>query len=311
MSVVKSLINESMPPKSKFSVDHIPDLSGKVMIVTGANTGVGYETAKALLLHNAKVYIAARSLEKSTEAIKKLKAETNKDAIFLKLDLASLKAVKTAAEEFTSKENELHVLFNNGGVMVPPIEQLTEDGYDLQFGTNVVGHYYFTMLLMPVLLAGTETSGDGKARVVNTSSSVHMFSNMDFNTFKDGPARKRAGTQKLYSQSKHGVVVWATELARRYGDQGIVSTALNPGNLKTDLQRHLGCIQKPLIDLMLYPVPYGALTQLYAGTSPEGKDFNGKYLIPWARMGEARADTQDPEVGRQLWSWLEEQTRDV
>src|ERR1700683_4380691 len=66
------------------------------------------------------------------------------------------------------KENELHVLFNNGGVMVPPIEQLTEDGYDLQFGTNVVGHYYFTMLLMPVLLAGTETSGDGKARVVNT-----------------------------------------------------------------------------------------------------------------------------------------------
>jgi len=313
LSVAKSLINESMPPKSKFSVDHIPDLSGKVMIVTGANTGVGYETAKALLLHNAKVYIAARSPEKSREAIKKLKAETDKDAIFLKLDLASLKAVKAAAEEFTSKENELHVLFNNGGVMVPPIEQLTEDGYDLQFGTNVLGHYYFTMLLLPVLLAGTSTSGDGKARVVNTSSSTHMFSNMDLNTFKDGPARKKAGPQKLYSQSKHGVVVWATELARRYGDQGIVSTALNPGNLKTELQRHLrlGFILKPLVDLVLYPVPYGALTQLYAGTSPEGKDFNGKYLIPWARMGEARADTQDRTVGSELWSWLEEQTRNV
>jgi retinol dehydrogenase-12 len=106
-----------------------------------------------------------------------------------------------------SKEKELHVLFNNGGVMVPPIEQLTEDGYDLQFGTNVLGHYYFTMLLLPALFAGTKTSGDGKARVVNTSSSTHMFSNMNFDTFADGPARKKAGTQTLYSQSKHVRVV--------------------------------------------------------------------------------------------------------
>jgi NAD(P)-dependent dehydrogenase (short-subunit alcohol dehydrogenase family) len=166
--------------------------------------------------------MANRSTEKSEAAIKNLKGDTGKDAIFLKLDLASLKSVKAAAEEFNrsisyatpsyfqhlmcvlcSKENELHVLFNNGGVMVPPIEQLTEDGYDLQFGTNVLGHYYFTMLLLPALLAGTKTSGDGKARVVNTSSSVHMFSNMNFDTFTDGPARKKAGTQKLYSQSKH------------------------------------------------------------------------------------------------------------
>jgi retinol dehydrogenase 12 len=102
-----------------------------------------------------------------------------------------------------SKEKELHVLFNNGGVMAPPIELLTEDGYDLQFGTNVLGHYYFTMLLMPALLAGTITSGDGKARVVNTSSSTHMFSNMNFDTFMDGPARKKVGPQTLYSQSKH------------------------------------------------------------------------------------------------------------
>jgi len=311
MSVAKALINQSIPPKSQFSVDDIPDLSGKVIIVTGANTGVGYETAKALLLHNAKVYMANRSIEKSEAAIKKLNDETGKDAIFLKLDLASLKSVKAAAEEFISKEKELHVLFNNGGVMAPPIELLTEDGYDLQFGTNVLGHYYFTMLLMPALLAGTITSGDGKARVVNTSSSTHMFSNMNFDTFMDGPARKRMGPQTLYSQSKHGVVVWATELARRYGDQGIVSTSLNPGNLKTNLQRHLGCIQKPLVDLLLYPVPYGALTQLYAGTSPEGKDFNGMYLIPWARIGEARADTQDSKVGQELWTWLEEQTQGV
>jgi len=102
-----------------------------------------------------------------------------------------------------SKEKELHVLFNNAAVMAPPIEQLTANGYDLQFGTNVLGHFYFTTLLLPAILAGTKTSGDGTARVVNTSSSGHLLSNMNFNTFKDGPARKRVGTDKLYFQSKY------------------------------------------------------------------------------------------------------------
>ena len=87
--------------------------------------------------------------------------------------------------------------------MAPPIEQLTADGYHLQFGTNVLGHFYFTTLLLPVLLAGTKTSGDGTARVVNVSSSGHILSNLDFNTFKDGPARVKAGTEMLYFQSKH------------------------------------------------------------------------------------------------------------
>jgi retinol dehydrogenase 12 len=87
--------------------------------------------------------------------------------------------------------------------MAPPIELLTADGYDLQFGTNVLGHFYFTTLLLPALLLGGKTSGDGIARVVNVSSAGHILSNMNFNTFKDGPARKKAGTEKLYLQSKY------------------------------------------------------------------------------------------------------------
>lgn len=87
--------------------------------------------------------------------------------------------------------------------MNPPVEQLSADGYDLQFGTNTMGHWYFTTLLLPALLAGTKTSGDGHARVVNTSSSMQMFSGLEFNTFKDGPARIKKGTRSLYSQSKH------------------------------------------------------------------------------------------------------------
>lgn len=91
---------------------------------------------------------------------------------------------------------------NYRGIMHPPLEQLTEDGYDLQFGTNVLGHYYLTMLVMPALLAGTKTSGDGHARVVNTSSSGHMFYGINFNSFRDGSARRKMRSSRLYFQSK-------------------------------------------------------------------------------------------------------------
>lgn len=312
MGVLFSLITETFPPKSKFNVQDIPDLSGKVIIVTGANAGVGKETAKALLAHNAKVYIAARSQAKAEEAIKELKEDTGKEAIFLKLDLSDLKAVKAAAEEFQSKEKELHVMFNNAGVMVPPIDQVTTQGCDLQFGTNVLGHYYFTTLLIPALLAGAKSSPDGKARVVNTSSSASVLtSGVNFNTLKDTPARKKYSTSSLYAQSKLGNVLFSNELQRRYGDQGIVSTSLNPGNLKSDLQRHLSWTETLFITPLLYPASQGALTQLWAGTSAEGLNLGGKYLIPWARIGEGNVAGQDEKLRGELWKWLEEQIENV
>ncbi|KAJ7149332.1 NAD-P-binding protein, partial [Mycena haematopus] len=285
MGNIISDFRQNIPPKSKFSVDDIPDLSGKVMIVTGANIGIGKETVKALLQHNAKVYLAARSPEKAKEAIADLKSQTGKEAIFLLLDLADLQSVKRAAEEFAQKETQLHVLFNNGGLMGPPIEQLTAQGYDLTFGTNVLGHFYLTKLLLPTLLA---TASLGKpARVINTSSYASQLSgeNINYNTLKDSPARKKLGVNKLYYQSKFANVAFSNELFRQYGDKGIVSVALNPGNLKSGLQRHLTGLTKFIIESMVYPTPYGALTQLWAGTSDEGATFGGKYLFPWARMG--------------------------
>jgi len=129
--------------------------------LVGGNVGIGKETIKALLEHNAKVYMASRSKEKADAAISELKAQTGKEAIFLELDLSSLASVRKAAEEYLSKEHELHVLFNNAGVMWPPTELLTADGYDLQFGTNVLGeppynhtraHQLNTFLSRPLLL---------------------------------------------------------------------------------------------------------------------------------------------------------------
>ncbi|KAL6306485.1 hypothetical protein BKA93DRAFT_729246 [Sparassis latifolia] len=305
-----ALKSENFPPKTKFTVENIPDLSSKVMIVTGGNTGLGKEVSH-LLTHNAKVYLAARSQVKAEDAIRELHKETGKTAIFLKLDLANLSAIKASAEDLLSKEPELHVLFNNGGVMTPPVEHLTSDGYDLQFGTNTLGHFYFTKLLMPALLRGAQTSSDGKARVVNTSSSALYFSTLDFDTFRDGPERLKKSTTRLYAQSKFGNTVFAHELARRYGGQGIVSTSLTPGVIKTDLQRHLHGVKAFVVNLTANPIPQGALTQLYAGTHPEGAELNGKYLMPFARVVPVRPETLDEETGKKLWDWLEEQVEDM
>ncbi|KAG1780841.1 hypothetical protein EV702DRAFT_963285 [Suillus placidus] len=316
MGNVLSWVIDAAPPKAAFSVDQIPDLTGKVIIVTGANTGIGKETAKTLLAHGAKVYIAARNQTASEEAIRQLKQETGNEAIFLKLDLGDLKTIKASAEEFLSKETQLHILINNAGVMVPPIELVTADGYDLQFGTNVLGHYYFTKLLLPILISTAKTTPDGKVRVVNLASCAHLFGGLDFNTFKDGPARKKCSRTNLYNQSKFGNVVLALELAKRYGDQGIISTALNPGNINSDLPRHIlpqfpNIAKQIIIKVLLYEVSQGALTQLYAATSPEAASLNGKYLAPWARVRPPRQETQDPQLGKALWDWLEEQVKDV
>ncbi|KAH8818744.1 NAD-P-binding protein [Flagelloscypha sp. PMI_526] len=306
---------EAFPPKSKFSTENIPDLTGKVALVTGGNTGIGYHTVKALLEHNAKVYLAARSREKAIAAIERLKKETNgKEAIFLELDLGSLADIQNAAEEFKAKETQLHILINNAGVMTPPLEQVTKDGYDQQFGANVLGHYYFTILLLPPLESAA-LSYPTDVRVVNVSSSaIYSWSKKDieWNTLKDGPARKKMSLRALYAQSKVGNVIFSNEFARRFKDKAIITTALNPGNLSSDLYRHNSrFVRWILTKTVLYPVQQGALTSLWAATSAEGRSFNGNYLIPWARVGKATAICTDKDVGKALWDWCEEQVANL
>ncbi|TDL19930.1 NAD-P-binding protein [Rickenella mellea] len=303
-----SMMVESFPPKPKWTAENIPELGGKVIIMTGGNSGLGLEATKVLLNHGAKVYMATRNKEKAQDAIKEIARDTGKEPIFLQLDLADLDSVKRAADEFLSKETRLHVLYNSGGVMIPPVENITSQGYDLQFGTNVLGHFYLTKLLLPTLVETAKVSADGVARVVNVSSGAHHLHKLSYDSLKDGPVRKNMSAEMLYAQSKFGVVVFARELARRYGDQGIVSIAMNPGNINTNLQRRVTGFQKSMINWMLYPiVPNGIVTHLWAGTAEETEAYNGKYLIPWARVGKPRADTQDPKTGEELWKWLDAQ----
>ncbi|KAJ8520678.1 hypothetical protein ONZ45_g2515 [Pleurotus djamor] len=284
MGSMFSQLQNAFPPKSKFSVNDVPDLTGKVIIVTGSNTGIGKEIAKGLLSHNAKVYIAARNKEKSEAAIRDLKAATGNEAYFLQLDLANLKSIKQTVAEFLKKETQLHVLFNNGGLGLPPIEQITADGYDLTFGTNVLGPFYLTSLLLPTMIETAKQTGQ-PSRVVNTSSSAAEFvKGIDYEALKDGPARIKAGVNQMYFQSKFANLVHGIELSRRYSDQGIVSCALNPGNIISDFQRNWNPFLRLLTSVALYPTPKGALTPLYAGTTASAESINGQWIQPWARI---------------------------
>ncbi|KAG8747713.1 hypothetical protein FRC10_011840 [Ceratobasidium sp. 414] len=332
MGIVYSTYKQVFPGQPRWSVDQIPDLTGQVMIVTGGNAGIGRETCKALLNKGAKVYLAARSKAKADDAIEWLKAETGgKAPVFLQLDLADLGSVRRAVEEYKQyvhvsfagafqtrklrygghrKEEKLDVLFNNGGVMTPPIEMKTATDYDVQFGTNVLGHYLFTTLLLPVLIHTAQTSPRGHVRVVNVASSMHRFApkgGVDYSVLIPNDPESEARRRKMGA----GNVVFANELARRYESQGIISMSLHPGIIKTELMRHstLGGVAGALVNMLLWPAPYGALTQLYAGTSPEGSELSGKCLIPWARVSEARPDTQNEQDGQKLWVWLEEQVK--
>ncbi|KAI0341487.1 NAD(P)-binding protein [Trametopsis cervina] len=315
MSLLQStwqLLYQSFPPTSKFGTDQIPDLSGRVCVVTGGYTGIGKETTRALLQHNAKVYIAARSRAKAEPVLKELTTPEGNAPLFLQLDLAELASVRRCAEEFLSKETELHILFNNGGVLATTTDQLTADGYDLQFGTNVLGHWYLTTLLLPALQRGARSSPDAHARIITSSSIGHYFASpaLDWETLKDSEERRGAAARQLYFQSKFGNVLMARELARRYADKGIISIAINPGNIKTELYRDIPSFAFSILNFfMLYPPSLGTLTQLYAGTMPEALEHNGAFMIPWARIGRARPEAYDPELARRLWEWMEEQVK--
>ncbi|KLO07554.1 NAD-binding protein [Schizopora paradoxa] len=323
MGLLREYFSQHYPPASKYTEDDVPDLTGKVVLVTGGNTGIGKETARVILAHGAKVYIGCRSPERANAAIEELKKLAGKEDIhFLQLDLADLASIKHTAEEFMRMESKLDVLFNNAGVMATPLEQLTKQGYDMQFGTNVLGHYYLTTLLLPVLRAAASQSPDGTARVVNTSSFGHLLAKkggVDYKTLKpddnstseSNKARKKLGPDVLYYQSKLGNVLLSNELHKHYGKDGVVSTSLHPGTIYSELGRHWPAFQRHAMGVFMkmQPATLGAITQLYAGTAPDAKDLGGKYLIPWARVGAPSADGCNEEAAAKLWTWLGEQVK--
>ncbi|KAJ7506876.1 NAD(P)-binding protein [Mycena galericulata] len=297
----------------------MPDLSGKVTLVTGGNTGIGYETVKQLLLKNAKVYLAARSPEKAAAAIKRLESETKKSAIFLQLDLADLPSVRKAADTFLAQEEKLDILFNNGGVMIPPPEMLTAQNHDLQFGTNVIGHFFLTELLIPAFTRSFEES-KVPARVINTSSSPgHKFApgnGMNFASLKGGPERdawvKKAGRflgpWQLYGTSKLGNIYISNYFAKTYSGV-LVSCALHPGRIKTELTRYSARWMQVIGNALFDPAPMGAYTQLWGATVATPAQITGQYLVPWGKIGKADKRASDTKVEEAVIEYIKEQVK--
>ncbi|GAW21732.1 hypothetical protein ANO14919_112560 [Xylariales sp. No.14919] len=317
-----SAIYQLFPGNPSYTENDIPDLSGKVYLVTGANTGIGKEVARILYCKNAVVWIAARNAEKGTDAVASIKEahpSSNGRLEFLQLDLSDLTTIKTSADTFHAKEKRLDVLFNNAGVMFPPNGSETAQGYELQLGTNCLGPFLFTQFLTPTLLTTAKTAIPGSVRVVWVSSSAaeHLspkggidLENLDYkrNTFY---AFK-------YGISKVGNYYHATEYARRHRDDGVVSVSLNPGNLKSELDRNCNFVEKLFRHVTTYSTINGAYTELFAGISDKVNIRNsGAWIVPWGRIETIRKDllegSEPEEVGgtgiaERFWKWSEEQT---
>ncbi|WBQ02901.1 oxidoreductase [Kribbella sp. CA-293567] len=298
-----------------WSTSDIPDLTGRRALVTGATSGLGYETALELLRHGAEVTIAARNPEKSEQAAAKLTAASGGTAQILALDLADLQGVATAAERFAKEHDSLDLLVNNAGVMAPPYRQ-TVDGFELQVGTNHLGHFALTAHLLPLLLKASNP------RVVTVSSFMHKT----VGSIGQGDLRAEHGYSKwdAYGKSKLANLLFMLELDRRARAAGspLVSVAAHPGFARTHLQSsgpQLGgvSLESRILGfgtrLVAQSAAAGAWPSLYAGTAPAVP--SGSYYGPALfevrgkpKLVQPTKAAQDPELAKHLWGWSVEAT---
>lgn len=291
---------------TKWTHDRIPDQTGRVAVVTGANTGIGFETAAALAAKNASVVLACRDRQKADDAIRRIRARTPSARLeLIELDLASLASVNRFADAFRADHDRLDLLINNAGVMIPPFA-LTEDGFELQFGCNHLGHFALTGRLVDLLGA---TPG---ARVVNVASLAHRYGAMDFDNLN---AEKGYDKMKAYGRSKLANLLFTFELQRRLerAGSGLVATAAHPGWTGTDLQRHSAFIMLANRFFAQTP-PLGALPTLRAATDPEaaGGDYYGPRGFYEMRGYPTKVGTtpaaKNQDDARRLWQVSEELT---
>jgi NAD(P)-dependent dehydrogenase (short-subunit alcohol dehydrogenase family) len=297
---------------SRWTADQIPDQSGRTAIVTGANSGLGLAAAHELARHGAEVVLACRNTAKGNDARRTIGADVPGAKLELAaLDLADLSSVESFAEQFRSAHDGLDLLIDNAGVMAPPRAE-TKDGFELQFGTNHLGHFALAARLIDLM------SGRSDARVVTVSSNAHKMGRINFD---DLQSQRRYFRWSAYSQSKLADLSFALELDRRLRAAGsqIRSVAAHPGYAATNLQ----FAAPPLLDrltmivtnaLVAQSAEMGALPILYAATA-DGVE-GGTYIGPDG-IGEFRGHphvasptraARDEETARRLWEVSEELT---
>lgn len=296
---------------------HIPPQQGKVALITGANSGLGFEAARLLAAKGARVILAVRDATKGERAAGEIRRDVSTaDLAVLPLDLASLASIRGAADTVLRSEERLDMLINNAGVMAIP-RRTTADGFEMQFGVNHLGHFALTNLLLPLLLRTPA------ARVVTVSSGAHVFGQINFD---DLHGERRYHPWAAYAQSKLANLLFAYELQRRLAAAGrqAISVAAHPGYAATNLQRvgpemrgsRLGMwLMTASNRLLAQSAAMGALPEVYAATSPDVQ--GGNYIGPDGPLGQrgfpkkvrSSARSYDLDVAARLWAVSEELTR--
>ncbi|KAJ4380956.1 hypothetical protein N0V86_003303 [Didymella sp. IMI 355093] len=292
----------------------IGSLEGKVILVTGGNAGLGKQTITYLAARNpARIYLAARTASKATSAISDIKTAVPNacEVIHLPLDLTSFSSIAEAATTFQRTESRLDILINNAGIMACPYST-TKEGYEIQFGTNHMGHALLTKLLLPTLLKTSETQGD--ARVVTLSSAGHAIG-VPGGLILDQTALEQQGTWKRYGQSKLCNLLFARELSERYPQ--ISSVSLHPGVIFTDLFQSLRANVFLKAGLWIYGLFFfiipghfkspegGALNQTWAATARKEELVNGAYYKPVGVKSEGSKAARDAGLQKKLWEYTE------
>ncbi|CAN5688331.1 SDR family NAD(P)-dependent oxidoreductase [soil metagenome] len=274
------------------------DLSGRTAVVTGASSGLGLETARALASAGAQVVAAVRDVDKTRAVLE--------GADVVALELADLDSVRSAAAEIAGRHRHIDLLINNAGVMATPLAR-TAQGFELQLGTNHLGHFVFTTALLGTLGAGS--------RIVNLSSRGHLVSGIRWD---DPHFRDESTYEKFvaYGQSKTANVLFTVELERRLADSGIHAFAVHPGVIITKLGRHVNATDMATWGtLKPTDVGHGAATTVWAATSPSLEGLGGIYLEdcgiaqPFVEgtPGGYAPHAVDPEQAARLWDWSERQ----
>ncbi|KAK8004865.1 hypothetical protein PG990_010902 [Apiospora arundinis] len=308
-----------------FHPDTLPNLKGKVFIVTGGNSGIGYYTVSYLAEHEAHVYMCARSPEKGNAAIANIKkAHPSAYIDLLQMDHMNLTSVVAAAQRFLGLETVLHGLVNNAGIMATPFET-TKDGHEAQWQTNYLAHWVLTEHLLPLMRRTAKTLPAGSVRIVNLSSSGHLGSPKGGIHFPD-LSLKESGPWPRYGQSKLANILHTKTLQKTYGpgspsarggEGEIWVSSVHPGIVSTNLTSasELGAGTKGTLSVfgmlgMIYPSDKGAWTSLFCVASQEMKaDQSGGYFEIHGRFGEPcwqSAAAKDAELADRLEGWTRE-----
>ena len=296
--------------KRYWTTEDMPDLSGKVIIVTGGNSGLGYESVKAFAEKGAEVVLASRSLEKGNAAKYEMGDPKGK-IVVMQLDLMDFSSIKNFAETFKANYKKLDVLLNNAGIMTTPYF-LTKDGLEAQNGVNHFGHFLLTGLLLDLL-----KSSPG-SRVVNVSSGAHKYGKMDYDNllFENG---KDYTPMRSYGRSKLANLLFTYELQRRFEANNIDSLAVasHPGGSRTNLDRYIKGkfwfkLLRPLFMLMTQSQAQGALTQIRASVDPgvKGGEYYGphKNMTGYPVVVQSNSASHNVEDAQKLWEVSEQLT---